>query len=312
MIIHVFMESAIKFSILIPTLNAGSLWPSVLESIAGQRAMPFRKIIIDSGSTDQTVELARQYDFEVHSIDKKDFNHGRVRQQLADMSTGTEVVVFLTQDAILADNSSIEHIVAIFNDTEIGVAYGRQLPHKNAVVLEAHARTFNYPAESQIYSAKDRERLGFKLFFCSNSFAAYRKSALNEVGGFPLDSIMGEDAIVAAKMLMAGFKKAYVAEARVYHSHSYKASEEFKRYFDTRVFHEQNKWLVEKFGKPTGEGMKFLKSELRYVIRHDAKSIFRSVTSLGAKWLGYSSGKYYQKMPLTILKKLSMHKFHWK
>jgi rhamnosyltransferase len=94
---------------------------------------------------------------------------------------------------------------------------------------------------------------------------------------------MGEDAIVAAKMLMAGFKKAYVAEATVHHSHSYSLDEEFRRYFDTRVFHEQNKWMIDKFGKPTGEGVKFLKSELYYVFKNDFKSIFKSITSLGRK-----------------------------
>ena len=158
----------------------------------------------------------------------------------------------------------------------------------------------------------DLKHLGFKVFFSSNSFSAYRKSALDKVGGFPSDSIMGEDAIVAAKMLMAGFKKAYVADATVYHSHSYTLIEEFKRYFDTRVFHEQNKWLIEKFGKPTGEGIKFLKSELNFVIKNDFKSILKSITSLGAKWLGYKSGKYYKKISTPLLKKLSMHKSYWK
>jgi len=123
---------------------------------------------------------------------------------------------------------------------------------------------------------------------------------------------MGEDAIVAAKMLGAGYKKAYVADATVYHSHSYTLQEEFKRYFDTRVFHEQNKWLIAKYGKPTGEGVKFLKSELKYVINNDLKSIFKSLTSIGAKWIGYNAGKYYNKLPLSIIKELSMHSFYWK
>jgi rhamnosyltransferase len=301
-----------KIAILIPTFNASDDWVKLLESVNNQDVTFYKKIIVDSGSKDKTTNLARLYRFDVISINKSEFNHGATRQLLANSATDTDICIFLTQDAILASPDSIANLVKAFDDPEVGMAYGRQLPHKNAGALETHARLFNYPAVSEELSIVDVKRIGFKVFFCSNSFSAYRKSALEAVGGFPSDSIMGEDAIVAAKMLMAGYKKAYVADATVYHSHSYTLTEEFKRYFDTRVFHEQNKWLIEKYGKPTGEGIKFIKSELKHVIMNDLKSLLKSVASLGAKWMGYKSGKYYKKIPIDILKKISMHKFYWK
>lgn len=302
----------LNISILIPTLNAGNIWPDVLDSIVNQQFLVKRKIIIDSGSSDDTVLLARQFGFEVVEIKKAEFNHGKTRQQAADLSNSADICIFLTQDAILASADAIQNIVAVFDDPEVGMAYGRQLPHQNAKPLETHARLFNYPDEPVINSISDADKLGFKITFCSNSFAAYRYSALMEVGGFPTDSIMGEDAIVAAKMIQAGYKKAYVANAAVYHSHSYTVSEEFKRYFDTRVFHEQNKWIIETYGKPTGAGIKFMVSELKYILKHDPKSIVKSISSLGAKWLGYKSGGFYKKMSRSMLKKLSMHHFYWK
>jgi len=301
----------LKISILIPTLNAGKEWQSVLESISVQSVNSQNKIIVDSGSTDSTINLAKQAGFKIIEIDKSAFNHGATRQLLID-STEADICIFLTQDAILASADSIANIVKAFDDPKVGIAYGRQLPHKNAQPLEIHARLFNYPAISEVVSIADVDKKGFKVFFCSDSFSAYRRSAMIAVSGFPSDSIMGEDAIVAAKMLGAGYKKAYVAHATVYHSHSYTLQEEFKRYFDTRVFHEQNKWLITKYGKPTGEGVKFLKSELKYIINNDLKSIFKSLTSIGAKWIGYNAGKYYNKLPLSIIKKLSMHSFYWK
>jgi len=296
----------------IPTLNAGDKWIEVLESIKTQSAVIQQKVIIDSGSTDNTIQLAHRFGFKIVEISKSDFNHGKTRQQLVELSDEPDICVFLTQDAILASPDSISNIVKVFDDPEIGMAYGRQLPHKNAKTLESHARLYNYPEESNIRSYKDKDQLGFKVFFCSNSFAAYRRTALMAVGGFPSDSIMGEDAIVAAKMLKAGFKKAYVADATVYHSHSYKLKEEFERYFDTRVFHEQNKWLIETYGKPIGEGVKFMKSELKYVFKNDLKAVFKSTSSLGVKWLGYKAGGFYKKIPLWLVKKLSMHKFYWR
>jgi rhamnosyltransferase len=301
-----------KVSVLIPTLNAGNQWANVLAAIQTQIfPQPIRKIVIDSGSRDNTVSLALSAGFEVIEISKKEFNHGATRQALVNRAPDTDICVFLTQDAILASTDSIANLVAAFDDGDVGMAYGRQLPHKHARALETHARLFNYPAQSIVKSLGDKDRLGFKVFFCSNSFCAYRREALMSVGGFPSDSIMGEDAITAAKMLLAGLKVAYVADSAVYHSHTYSLKEEYKRYFDTRVFHEQNKWLIEKYGKPTGEGLKFINSELKYALKHDLKSIFKSVSSVGAKWLGYQSGKYYKTIRPAILKKVSMHKFYW-
>jgi rhamnosyltransferase len=306
------MKLNFKVALLIPTLNAGKEWLNTLDSIKSQVFEIGTKIIIDSGSSDDTVSLARQFGFEVVEIKKTEFNHGKTRQQVADLSNGADICIFLTQDAILASTNSIANLVAAFNDSDVGMAYGRQLPHKNAKPLETHARLFNYTDQSEVNSLLDADKLGFKITFCSNSFAAYRYTALAKVGGFPTDSIMGEDAIVAAKMLQVGYKKAYVADATVYHSHSYTVVEEFKRYFDTRVFHEQNKWIIQTYGKPTGAGIKFMVSELKYVLKHDPKSIVKSISSLGAKWLGYKSGGFYKKMSRSLLKKLSMHHFYWK
>ncbi|MBW4889881.1 glycosyltransferase family 2 protein [Mucilaginibacter sp. HMF5004] len=302
----------LEFIICIPTYNAGARWKAVLENINNQNAKPLKTIIIDSGSIDDTVHLAIEYGFKVISIDKSEFNHGKTRQQLANFAADADICIFLTQDAILSTRDSIRNIVIAFDDPEVGMAYGRQLPRENAEPLEIHARLFNYPPVSDVRSFKDKDRLGFKVFFCSNSFSAYRKSALNTVDGFPSNSIMGEDAIVAAKMLLKGFRIAYVAEATAYHSHNYTLKEEFERYFDTRVFHEQNNWLIKEYGKPTGEGLKFVKSEIRYAFRYHKMSLFKSVGSIFAKWLGYNIAKHYKKMPINILKRLSMHKFYWK
>jgi rhamnosyltransferase len=301
-----------KATVCIPTYNAGEIWEDVLQSIGSQQNIDFRKIIVDSGSTDNTVSLSKQYGFEILQIDKSAFNHGATRQLLVDSSGESDVCIFLTQDAVLSDSNSLINLIKAFTDPEVGIAYGRQLPRIGAKPLEAHLRGFNYPEKSNVRSVREKGKLGFKVFFCSNSYAAYRKTALVAVGGFPSESIMGEDAIVGAKMIKAGFKIAYVAEAVARHSHDYTVTEEFKRYFDTRVFHEQNNWLIKEYGKPTGEGLKYVKSEIQYTLFNHPAYIFKSVASIFAKWMGYKMGGFYNKMPLGMLKKVSMHKHYWK
>jgi rhamnosyltransferase len=112
-------------------------------------------------------------------------------------------------------------------------------------------------------------------------------------------------------MLLQGYKISYAADATVRHSHSYTFAEDFKRYFDTRIFHEQNKWLIEQYGKPSGEGLRYVRSELGYILKNYPQSFVTSFTSLMAKWLGYRLGRYYKKIPSNLLRKLSMHSTYW-
>jgi rhamnosyltransferase len=145
----------LNIAILIPTLNAGENWLSLLTMIDDQSITVNKKIIIDSGSNDNTIEDAISYGFEVIIIKKVEFNHGKTRQHLVDLADNIDICVFLTQDAILASRDSIANIVNAFDDPEVGMAYGRQLPHKNAQPLETHARLFNYPSNSEILSLTD-------------------------------------------------------------------------------------------------------------------------------------------------------------
>jgi len=303
--------SKVKVALLIPTYNAGDRWIEVLRSINKQTVACDVKMIVDSGSTDKTVELASVEGFDVTLIAQSEFNHGATRQMMADKANA-DICVFLTQDAILDSADSIAQLINAFKDPEIGLAYGRQLPHKGAGAQESHARFFNYPDKIAVRSFKDKDRLGFKVFFCSNSFAAYRTVALNSAGGFPSESIMGEDAITAAKLLMQGYKIAYIPGATVRHSHSYSLSEEFKRYFDTRVFHEQHKWLIETYGAPTGEGFRFLKSEFFFIAQHEPTALPRVILSIFAKYMGYFSGKFYKRIPSGWIGKFSMHHRYWR
>ncbi len=179
----------------------------------------------------------------------------------------------LTQDAIPVADDSIRHLLAAFDDPDIALAYGRQLPRPGARAIETHARLFNYGGEDEKRGIADRARFGVKTVFCSDSYAAYRRIALEQVGGFPEDAFFAEDQIVAGRMLLAGWHLAYRAGAEAYHSHSYSIVEDFRRYFDVGAFHARNTWLLDSFGRAEGEGMRFILSEMRYLARREPLSI---------------------------------------
>jgi rhamnosyltransferase len=301
-----------KAFLYIPTLNAGEKWPEVVKSIRAQTYPISQKVIIDSGSTDHTLSDYFTAGFDIIRIDKSKFDHGGTRHMAVEKYPDGDIYIFLTQDAILADNQAIEHMVREFEgNPKLGMVYGRQLPHKGAKERESHARLFNYPAHSQIRSLSDADHYGIKTISCSNSFAAYRKAAYFEAGGFPSGTILGEDVLIAGKMLLKGWQMAYLADAQVYHSHHYTLKEEFKRYFDIGVFHATNLWIFENFGRAESEGLKFLKSEFFYLFKNKVWILPKAGLSVIAKWLGYKMGLIHHKFPLKINRSFSMHRAYW-
>jgi len=187
---------ALKVSLVIPTRNGAEDLDRLLASLSTQTMKP-DVFVIDSDSLDATADVARKHNAMVHGIPVSEFNHGGTRQLIVNRHPDYDVYVFMTQDAYLADEQAIERIVAPFADPSVGAVCGRQLPHLDAKPLAAHARLFNYPPESRVKSLNDVAELGIKTPFISNSFAAYRREALADVGGFPSHVILSEDMYVA-------------------------------------------------------------------------------------------------------------------
>ncbi|MGC2047297.1 MAG: glycosyltransferase [Gallionella sp.] len=304
------MSSAPSYVICIPTLNAGKFAQELIAGLRQQR-VPTPTLVIDSGSSDGTPELFEHEGFRVHRIPCEAFNHGATRSLCVEMNPDAEIVIFLTQDALLSDSNSLSLLLSAFEDNLVCAAYGRQLPRLGAGPIEAHARIFNYPEISRIKSLSDAKVLGIKVSFISNSFAAYRRSALLEVGGFPSRTILGEDTYVAAKMLLSGLKIAYVAEAKVYHSHDYSLSEEFRRYFDTGVFHALEPWIRQRFGQPEGEGLRYIRSELALLWGENPWLVPSSLIRSILKLLGFKLGLAERFLPFWLKRRLSMHQHFW-
>lgn len=301
-----------KVQIIVPCLNGGEQLKSLVRSLKMQKEIEFEILMIDSQSDDKTMEFLQQEKIPVKVIPRETFNHGATRQLGADLCPQAEIIVYLTQDVILENECSIKKMIESFDDEHVGAAYGRQLPHENASFVAAHARIFNYLEESRIKTIEDIAEMGIKTAFISNSFAAYRRRALLEIGGFPGHVILGEDMYVAAKMLLSRWKIAYCAEARAYHSHNYTVKEEFKRYFDIGVFHVREAWIREKFGQAEGEGIKFVLSEMKYAVKQGAGHLVGSILLRTiSKYMGYKLGINHENIPSTFIESLSLNRKYW-
>lgn len=302
-----------RVALIIPTRNAGAHLDRLLPALAAQTMQPDEFLVVDSASQDDTVARFRAVGARVEVIEPSQFNHGGTRRWASQL-VSADVLIYLTQDAIPATAYSFSEIVAeLSREADIGVAYGRQLPHPDAGLLGAQARHFNYPPVSRTKRLADAAELGIKTCFSSDSFSAYKHEALSDVGGFPEDVIGSEDAYVAARMLLAGYAVRYAADAAVHHSHDYRLIEEFRRYFDIGVFYGRERWIGEAFGAASGEGMRYVKAEIAAL--HSAGALYRLPEVFlrsAMKLAGYRLGQVEKQLPLSVKRRVSMFSGYWR
>ncbi len=300
--------------VVVPVYNGGPLWGEAARALARAcRASrhAVRVKVVDSSSRDDSVASARAQGFEVTGIAAADFDHGGTRNA-AVRGEAADVYLFLTQDAILERPDALDTLLAAFHNSDVAIAYGRQLPHRNANPIAAHARNFNYGAHSRVVGLEDRPRLGIKTVFVSNSFAAYRAVVFNELGGFPERNILSEDMYLAARAVLSGCKVAYVSDACARHSHNYSPLDEFRRYFDIGVFQADHDWINHEFGPAEGEGMRFVRSEARCLLAQAPLWLPRAGLHNALKMLGYRLGRKYHRLPAACRPRLSMQPGYWK
>lgn len=300
-----------RVQVIIPIYKPDEKLIHLLNMLKKQTYQPFSLLLIDSGSNGEYRSFAEELHARVIKIDAAAFDHGGTRQWAVEQSPDADFYVFFTQDAVPVDEYALQRLLAVFDDEKVGCAFGRQLPNADADESAKQARLINYPEDSYIYTIKDAPFHGIKTPFLSDSFAAYRAEALKQINGFPRKVILGEDMFAAAKMLMAGWSKAYVAEAKVYHSHNYTFFQEFKRYFDTGVFHSKEKWLLETFGTAEGAGLRLVVSEIKYLINHNPLKIIPMIIRNGMKFLGYRLGLRYYLLSKGICRSMSMTYRYW-
>jgi len=290
-------------TIIVPTYNASKYLLSLLTRLESQTLKNYELIVVDSSSNDDTVDIAKSHQANIITVPQSEFDHGGTRTLAARQAKG-DIILYLTQDALPYDEYAVENVVKPFaTDGKIAAAFGRQLPYPEASVFAEHLRLFNYPAVSHIRELRDRSKYGIKTAFLSNSFAAYRKSVLKEIGYFKSGLPFGEDACAGAKILLKGHKIAYVAEAIVLHSHNYTAWQDLKRYFDMGVFHRTENWLLKEFGKAEDVAIKYAKSEFKFLLKKRKFHLFPEfILRTFMKYLGYKLGTGYKLIGTLVTK----------
>ena len=297
--------------IIIPTYRPDETVVYLIKKLLKQ-TYPIHEIhIIDTETGIFPKELKNLSDkIRISKIKPEQFDHGGTRHEGA-MQSHTDIIVYMTQDAMPVNEYLIEELVKAFDNEKIAAAYARQLPNSKCNVIERYTRAFNYPEQSRIKSMEDLETLGIKTYFCSDVCAAYRKSVYESLGGFEEKTIFNEDMIMAAKIIQSGGLVKYVAEAKVIHSHNYNCKQQFQRNFDLAVSQVEHPEVFQNI-KSESEGMRLVKNTMIYLIKIKKPwLIIKLISQSGFKYMGYCLGRKYSQLPMWLIKKCTMNQRYW-
>ncbi len=211
-------------SVVIPVKNGCGTIGACLEGILAQNLRDHLEIIvIDSGSTDGTLELLARYPVKVHQISPEEFNHGETRNLGARLAQG-QFVAMTVQDARPVDDRWLERMLRHFDDSQVAGVCGQQVvphePDKNPLqwfrpYSEPVPRKlrFSKPAEFQVLSPAEQ----VALCGWDDVNAVYRRSVLLEM---PFKAVsFAEDLIWAKDALLRGHALVYDYNSKVYHYH---------------------------------------------------------------------------------------------
>ncbi len=282
------MSKKLSVGILIPTYQAAKHLFYCLSPLLKSKLKP-KILIIDSSSSDGTVDIAGTMGVRCEVIPASEFNHGATREKGRKL-LNTDIVVMMTQDAYATHPDFLERLLEPLISGQTSISYARQLPHDGASLLASFSREYNYPPISHVRELRDAPFYGAYTFFCSNSCAAYLNSALDSVGGFPT-ILFGEDTAAVAKLLHQGHQIAYVAEARVKHSHDYTLQEEFSRHIKMGIARKSQQQLFEVCGNDSKRGKAFVVALLTRLKKQQPALIPYALAQSGARLLGYQLGK---------------------
>lgn len=300
-----------KVDVMIPTYRPDGKFHNLMRMLMKQ-TYPINRILIMN--TEVSLFPKKGYEklpnVEVCHLSKQEFDHGGTRNRAASLLDG-DLLLYMTQDAVPADRHLVEQLAGAFEDEQVMAAYARQMADADCKIIERYTRSFNYPDQSSIKSKADLPQYGIKTFFCSNVCAMYRKSTYDKLGGFVKRTIFNEDMIFAGKIIQNGGSVAYVAEAKVIHSHNYGNIEQLRRNFDLAVSQADHPEIFAMV-KSESEGMRLVKQTMRYLIKIRKPWLIGSlVVKSGFKLIGYRLGKIYKKLPRQLVLKLTMNQAYW-
>ncbi len=217
-----------KVSIVVRALNEADHIGTLLEAAWSQTRPPDEVVLVDSGSVDDTVAIARAHGAQVVHIDPRDFSFGRALNLGCKHATG-DVLVFASAHVYPVDDGWLARLTEPFQDPDVALTYGGQTGDERTQFSEFQVLRRWFPDESDLDQRHP---------FCNNANCAIRRSVWEDL---PYDEDLTglEDLDWANRARARGHRLAYVADARVVHVHEESLSQTVHRYQREAIAHRR-------------------------------------------------------------------------
>ena len=216
--------------VVIRTLNEGELIGRCLETLHRQRGgRETDLLIVDSGSTDSTIEIARSQGARVLELPPGEFDYSKAMNIGIDNVLG-DIVVSLSAHAIPADEGWLATMVAAFEDPRVAGVSSRQVPWPDAPWKEVERIRVVFGETRFVYGLENEAEIVF-----SNAASGIRRTAWREQP-FTLPAV--EDLDWARRVVASGWKIVYEPGAAVFHSHSESPRAQARRLIDISRAHD--------------------------------------------------------------------------
>jgi rhamnosyltransferase len=293
-------------SILILTKNEARNICQCLDVVFSQEwSSQSEIIIVDSGSSDQTVEMASRYPLRLFRLAAEAFHHARTRNLVADLAQG-EYLVYLAADALPCSGNWLATLLRNFSDSTVGAVYGRHVPRPEASIERRAVLDTMYGDMRRVKNPACRVELGYRYYHFSTVNCAIRKKVWRQTR-FPQDMKVCEDVAIAARILNAGWKIVYEPDAAVYHSHDFTTLRLFRRYFDMGVIYRRlNIWDRSNKAMLFRDGLRAVRAKLDISQNHFGISERGAgVWQDAAKYAGLVLGRNERLLPKALKRRLS-------
>ncbi len=200
-----------RISIIIRTLNEAVHLEALLQGVAAQQTdgLTYDVLLVDSGSTDGTLEIAERHGCHIRHLSREEFSFGRALNMGCSAANG-DILVIVSGHCVPADEHWLQKLCQPILDGKVDYAYGRQLggPHSHFSECRIFAKV--YPEQSRIPQ---------EGYFCNNANSAISRQVWSACK-FD-ETLTGlEDMEFAQRMVRDGGKVGYVAESCVFHHHN--------------------------------------------------------------------------------------------
>jgi len=294
-------------SVVVPVKDGERYLQEMLDAIFAQGVDEV--LVIDSGSRDRSVEIARAAGARVIEIPPAEFSHGRARNLGAESTSG-ELICFLTQDATPVAGWLDAYREAFDLGEGVGAAYGPHLARSDTSPMIARELS-EFFAGFSADGAPVLQGEGDPAFL-SNVNACYLRGCWQEIRF--RDVAYSEDQAFGSDMLAAGWRKVYHPGAAALHAHDFGPAEFMRRYFDEYRGLRESTGHVEAFS--VGESARVVSSQVaadrRWVAAGGAGALeqarwgARSAVHHGGRRIFSALGSRADRLPPALQRKLSL------